>query len=279
MTYQSIVTVLTDSALDTSVLPQAADLASQMQAHLEVLCLGVDSSQSGYYFAGANAVILQEALTRASAEAQALDAAARVWLGRADLRWSTDVAMAQASDLGRLVAGHARFADLVVLSKPYGAGCGIDQEAVIEGALFGAQVPVLVMPEGLMPRAAPRRVVIGWNESAEALRAVRAALPLLKTADRVAVTVIDPPVHGPTRSDPGGPLSQYLARHGVKVEIDILSRSLPRVSEVLARYCTDADADMLVMGAYGHSRFREAILGGATRDLLEHARLPVFMAH
>lgn len=279
MTYRSIFTALTDGALDTTVLPQAADLASQMQAHLEVLCLGVDTSQGGYYFAGANAMILQEALTRASAEAQALEAAARDWLGRTDLRWGTTVAMAQASDLGRLVAGHARFADLVVLQKPYGEDCGIDQEAVIEGALFGAQVPVLVMPEGVMPRAAPRRVVIGWNESAEALRAVRAALPLLKTADRVAVTVIDPPVHGPSRSDPGGLLSQYLARHGVKVEIDILSRSLPRVSEVLTRCCLDSDADLLVMGAYGHSRFREAILGGATRDLLEHARLPVFMAH
>lgn len=279
MAYTSLFTVLTDPELDGGVLPQAADLAAQLQAHLEVLCLGVDSSQGGYYFAGANAVILQEALSRASAEAKALDAASRAWLERTALRWSTQVAMAQSGDLGRLAAGHARFADLVVLQQPYGEGRGVAEEAVIEGALFGAQVPVLVLPEGRMPQARPRRVVVAWNESAEALRAIRAALPLLKTADRVAVTIVDPPTHAANRSDPGGPLSQYLARHGVKVEIDILSRALPRVSDVLARACTDMEADLLVMGAYGHSRFREAILGGATRDLLEEARLPVFMAH
>lgn len=279
MTYKSLFTVLTDPELDVSVLPQAAALARQFEAHLDVLCLGIDSSQSGYYFAGANAMILQEALTRASAEAQALEAAAQAWLGKTDLLWNTEAAMAQASDLGRFVAGHGRFSDLVILPQPYGKNRGIDQEAVIEGALFGAQAPVLVLPEGVTPQAAPRRVVIAWNESPEALRTVRAALPLLKAAERVTVVVIDPPVHGPNRSDPGGLLSQYLSRHGVKVEIDILSRSMPRVSDVLSRACTDMAADLLVMGAYGHSRFREAILGGATRDMLEEAPLPVFMAH
>ncbi|HAW45742.1 MAG TPA: universal stress protein, partial [Roseovarius sp.] len=85
------------------------------------------------------------------------------------------------------------------------------------------------------------------------------------------VVVIDPPMHGPNRSDPGGLLAQYLSRHGAKTEIDVLSRSLPRVSDVLLRHMTDMDADMVVMGAYGHSRFREAIFGGATRYMLEQA--------
>jgi len=91
--------------------------------------------------------------------------------------------------------------------------------------------------------------------------------------------VIDPPMHGPNRSDPGGLVAQYLSRHGVKTEIDVLSRSMPRVSDVLLRHVTDMDADMVVMGAYGHSRFREAIFGGATRYMLEQATVPVFMAH
>ncbi|MCR9140590.1 MAG: universal stress protein, partial [Alphaproteobacteria bacterium] len=85
--------------------------------------------------------------------------------------------------------------------------------------------------------------------------------------------------HGPNRSDPGGMISQYLARHDVKVEIDVLSKTLPRISDVLMRHAADMDADMMVMGAYGHSRFREAIFGGATRSILEDANLPVFMAH
>ncbi len=121
--------------------------------------------------------------------------------------------------------------------------------------------------------------MIGWNESGEALNAVRAALPVLKAAESVHVVVIDPPVHGPYRSDPGGMLSQFLSRHGVRAEVDVLSKTLPRVSDVLKRHAADINADLIVMGAYGHSRFREAILGGATRYMLEQADLPVFMAH
>jgi len=95
----------------------------------------------------------------------------------------------------------------------------------------------------------------------------------------VHVVVIDPPTPGPNRSDPGGVLSQFLARHGVRGDIDVLSKTLPRVSDVLNRHARDMNADMIVMGAYGHSRFREAILGGATRYMLEQAEIPVFMAH
>ena len=72
---------------------------------------------------------------------------------------------------------------------------------------------------------------------------------------------------------------KYLRQHGVKAEVSVLAKSLPRVSDVLARQVRDLDADLLVMGAYGHSRFREAILGGATRNMLEQAEVPVFLAH
>jgi nucleotide-binding universal stress UspA family protein len=70
-----------------------------------------------------------------------------------------------------------------------------------------------------------------------------------------------------------------LVRHGVKAEVSVLARTMPRVSDVLVRHVRDQNADSLVMGAYGHSRFREAILGGATRDMLEMAQVPVFLAH
>jgi nucleotide-binding universal stress UspA family protein len=95
----------------------------------------------------------------------------------------------------------------------------------------------------------------------------------------VQIVVVDPPAHGPERSDPGGHLCQLLVRHGVKAEVSVLARTLPHVSDVLARQLRDLDADLLVMGAYGHSRFREAILGGTTRDMLANAEVPVFLAH
>ena len=279
MGYKTILTVVSDEALAQSTVDHAAALAAGWDAHLDALCFGVDRTQTGYYYAGANAMILQETITRATSDAEKLAGVVRVALGKKEARWAVEEGVAQLADIGRHVAGRARFADLVVLPKPYGKEHGVELEPVTEGALFEGQTPVLVVPDTVTPTATPSRVVIGWNESNEALRAVRASLPLLQSADNVHVVVIDPPQHGPNRSDPGGALSQYLARHGVKTEIDVLSKTMPRVSDVLCRHVQDLDADMIVMGAYGHSRFREAILGGATRNMLEQAEVPVFLAH
>ena len=279
MAFKTVLTIATDPDLLPGTVARAQDLAAGFDAHLDVLCLGVDRTQTGYYYAGANALVLEQTIGRATAEAAALEADVRTMLGAAQLRWSVENGVAQLADIGRHVAARARFSDLVVLPMPYGEGRGIELEPVVEAAMFDGQVSVVVVPDAATATARPKRIVIGWNESAEALRAVRAALPLLQEADVVHVCVIDPPQHGPDRSDPGGALSQFLARHGVKAEIDVLSRTMPRISDVLMRHVRDVDADMVVMGAYGHSRFREAILGGATRNMLEHASVPVFMAH
>lgn len=279
MAYKSILSVLTDTTFVQSTLAQGIELARGQEAHLDALCLGVDRSQTGYYYAGANAMILQETLNRAQKESKELEDQAIEHLRAAGIRWGTESGVAQIADLGRHVAARARFADLVVLPKPYGKDHGAELEPTIEAAMFEGQAPVLVIPDNTPPMATPKRISIGWNESAEALVAVRAALPFLQKADAVRVVVIDPPTHGPHRSDPGGLLSQFLSRHGVRVEIDVLSKTLPRVSDVLLRHAKDTECEMVVMGAYGHSRFREAILGGATRNMLEQADIPVFMAH
>ncbi|MEC9105039.1 MAG: universal stress protein, partial [Pseudomonadota bacterium] len=71
----------------------------------------------------------------------------------------------------------------------------------------------------------------------------------------------------------------WLARHGVKAEIDVLAKTMPRISDMIRRHAEDTSADLIVMGGYGHSRFREAILGGATRNMLEEAEVPVLLAH
>ena len=279
MTYKCLFTVLTDETLAEETLTNAAAMAAACGAHLDVLCLGVDRTQTGFYYAGASAIVLQETITRASEEASRIAARAEAHLKNADCLWAVESAVAQLADIGRHVSARARFADLVILPKPYGEGRGTELEPVIEAALFEGQAPAIILPESARLDTRPKRIMIGWNEGAEVLSAVRAAMPLLKQAEIVHVVIIDPPAHGPTRSDPGGLLSQYLARHDVKVEIDVLSRTLPRISDVLTRCATDMDADMLVMGAYGHSRFREAIMGGATRDILETAPVPVFMKH
>jgi len=281
MSYKSILTVLTRAADAALAVGSAARLAQTLDAHLDVLVLGVDRTQVGYSYIGSGAVMMQVALDRAEAEARDAEAAVKAELAKRPpgLRVSVEAAVTQLGALTDLVAQRARFADLVVLPRPYGEGKGVESEAVIEAAMFEGKAPVLVLPEqGLGDAIVPKRVVVAWNQSAEAIAATRLALAFLKSAERVDITVIDPPQHGPERSDPGGLLCQMLVRHGVHAEVSVLARSLPRVSDVLARHVLDQDADMLVMGAYGHSRFREAILGGATRNMLEKATVPVLMA-
>lgn len=281
MSFKSLTTIVTSEAETREAVAGAAQLARLFDAHLDVLALGVDRTQVGYSYLGTGGVLMQVALERAEAEARAAEGAAKAALEAEapGLRWSVEGAVAQAGGVGDLVALRARFADLVVLPRPYGKGRPADAEAVAEAALFEGQAPVLVLPEGKPLSRLPERIVIGWNQSREAMVAVRRALPLLKSAKAVEIAVIDPPHHGPERSDPGGMLCQMLVRQGVKAEVSVLARSMPRISDVLNRHLREIDADLLVMGAYGHSRFREAILGGATRNMLEQAEVPVFMAH
>ena len=279
MGYKTLLTIVTDVAAAGKTLDAAVALAARHDAHLDILSIGIDRTQVGYYYAGASAVILQDTIERAQADADAVDEAVKTYMNRQDVRWASEAAVAQLGGLGNLVALRARFSDLIVLPRPYGSGRGQESEAVVEASMFEGQAPVMVLPEGGLPATLGKRIVVAWNQSSEALTAIRRALPLLKAADLVNIAVIDPPQHGPERSDPGGQLSQMLSRHGVRAEVSVLAKTMPRVSEVLARHIRDQNADMLVMGAYGHSRFREAILGGATRDMLELAEVPVFMAH
>lgn len=279
MAYKTLFSVVTDTALADPVLDQAVAMAQAWDAHLEVLCMGLDRTQIGFYYAGGNAMILQETITRAQDEAREVETYVSKKLAKTDIRWSVDSGVAQLADMGRHVAQRARYTDLAILPKPYGDKRGAELEPIIEAAMFDGGIPVLMVPDDKPMPSLINRIVLGWNESDEALAAARASLPFLMQASSVRIVVIDPPAHGPSRSDPGGQLSQFLARHGVFCKIDVLSKTLPRVSDVLMRHAVDADAEMIVMGAYGHSRFREAILGGATREMLEHATIPVLLAH
>lgn len=278
MAYKSLLGVVTAEQEAAHLTAQLAQVAAEQSAHAEVFCLGVDRTQNGYDYAGLGVLAVQDGLKEAQDHARVLLEQARAALNASSVEWAAEAGVALAPDLGRVVARRARFADLLVAARPYGDGTGPDHAAIVEAALFGARIPALVLPGGTL-RTDPDVVVVAWNESAEAMAAIRAALPLLQQSSLARITVIDPPRHGPERSDPGGALGQWLSRHGVRCEIDVLAGSMPRVSDVLNRHVADTGANMVVMGAYGHSRFREAILGGATRNMLEQASVPVLMAH
>lgn len=279
MAYKSILTILTDAKEVAAVLKAAVPFVESQGAHLDVLCLGIDRTQTGYYFAGATALMHEETIMQAQTEANEIEAAARAELDRSAISWGVDAMVAQSASVAGLVARRSRFADLVIVPKPYGKDQYSDAPIIVEAAMFNGNTPAMVLAEDSPLSTHAERIVVAWNESAEAMTAIRRALPLLQAAREVDICIIAPERHSPEVSDPGVELSRMLTRHGVKVTVSILAQTLPRVSEMITRHVSDVDADLLVMGAYGHSRFREAILGGATRNMLEHAKVPVFMAH
>lgn len=279
MSYKSIVTVLTDFESDRNCLEAAITLTRAQDAHLEILCLGVDTTQPGFYYAGASAMLIEENLISAQSDAEAVENAVEAFMANHDIRWSSYSATAQLVGLPPYLAHRMRFADVAVLPLPYADGRGHVSEAIVEAGLFNAGVPVLAVPDGVTLRDRIETVVIAWNESNEALTAARRSMPLLRSAERANIALIAPPTHGPERSDPGGQLCQLLVRHGIKADVSVLARTMPQVSDVICRQASDLDADLIVMGAYGHSRFRESILGGATRNMLQMSKVPVLLAH
>ncbi|NHF72651.1 universal stress protein [Paracoccus xiamenensis] len=277
MGYKTILTVISTEG-QQGQLDAAIDMARREDAHLEVFCLGVDHSQTGYYYAGASAYVFQESIDKAMASAEALEAAARARLDHEDIRWSVESAVAQVGGLTTLIGMRARFSDLVVLTRPYGEDAPPDGEAVTEAALFEGGAPVLISPNRGLPEGFGKKVMLAWNQTEEAMTAVRRAMPFLVAAESVEITVVDPSPHGPERSDPGGALCQMLTRHGVNANIAVLARTMPTTSEILGHRAIEIGADLVVMGAYSHSRFREAILGGTTRSMLGKTGLPILMA-
>jgi nucleotide-binding universal stress UspA family protein len=283
MQFKSILTMVAEPDRARHAIDVAARMARLHDGHLDVVALGFEMMQPEYSYVGAGVAMADWSMDEAQADARAAELAARTILGEQEpgLRFGLETVVAISGQLSALIAERAAYSDLVVQTSPAGKAARGLADAIIEAALFDGKAPVLIVPDtvDIDKVVAPRRVVLAWNQSAEALNAAKRALPLLQSAEMVSVTVIDPPLSGAERSDPGGPLCQFLARHGVKVEASVLTRNRSRIAEVLAQHALDYDADLLVMGAYGHSRLREAILGGATRDVLNETRLPVFLVH
>jgi nucleotide-binding universal stress UspA family protein len=176
-----------------------------------------------------------------------------------------------------LVTDYARLRDLTIIPMP-------DNDTVerwlAETLIFGSGRPTIVLPDRTRwsKAFALNTVVVAWDFSRNSSRAVADALPFLKKAKLVSIlTVINEKVFSSGRS--GAELAKYLARHGVNVVLDEVDAAGRDIGTVLESHLTLRDADLLVMGAYGHSRFREFILGGATRSMLLRPPVPVFLSH
>jgi nucleotide-binding universal stress UspA family protein len=281
MAWKTIQVFVTDMARDKVALEAAIVLARRENGHLDVCCLGIDATEPAAWYTGVHALALPVALEDAARQAASQETLVRDRLRREDLPWAVTAITSPLIGLSQLVGDAARFADIVVSARPYGPGRTIANESIVEAVLFNARTALLVVPEGEISwlAARPKTVLLAWNDSPEALQTARAGLDWMGGADRVNIVIVEPHVHSVDRSDPGGRISQMLARHGAKVEVTVLPKTVPEVADTLLRHGEDQGADLLVMGAYGHSRLREAVLGGATRHILERTRLPVLMKH
>ena len=186
--------------------------------------------------------------------------------------------------LGRAVetvAMQARHADLTILGQPQPDSDNARfSEDLLEGVLFASGRPVLMVPYAGRFGAVGSRVLIGWNATREAARAVADAMPFLSGAEEVVLLAINPSQglegHGEL---PAADMAQHLARHGVKASAQqVVSRDVPE-ADVLLNTAADLGADLIVMGAYGHSRLRQMVFGGVTRGILSRMTVPVLLSH
>lgn len=169
----------------------------------------------------------------------------------------------------------ARAADLVIVGRHGPADGGPGLMGVRTGALLmEVGRPVLVAPPGV-ERLAAKRVVVAWKDTREARRAVHDALPLLSRADEVHVAVVGPGADQEGAAD----VAAYLSGHDVRVTTHLLHKPEMDAADEILRFARREDADLIVMGAYGHSRLREWILGGATCDMLQGASVCCLMSH
>lgn len=175
-----------------------------------------------------------------------------------------------------LLALHGRYADVVVVSQPdLERGGALEMTFPAELALAGGR-PILALPYAGTHLRIGERVLVAWNASREAARAVHDALPILCGAQSVVVLAVDPPDRDHL---PGADISAHLARHGATVESRHSIAPDIEVGDELLNMASDLGSDLIVMGAYGRSRLREAVFGGVTRHILRFMTVPVLMSH
>jgi nucleotide-binding universal stress UspA family protein len=276
MNYKTILVHIDSGNRCATRVDVAIRLAIQHEAHLVALYALVPFVLPGYLIAQAGREVIEtqkNAAVKEMARAEAAFTKQSSNAGLSDIEWRSSL-----NDPVDAMAMHARYADLVVIGQSDPANDSGTALDFPERMVLSSGRPVLILPNiGSFPTIG-KRVLIAWNASHEATRAVTDAIPLLRLADNVNVMAINPE-HGVHGSVPGAEIALYLARHGVHIEVKTdHGAGIDVGNEILSR-AADFAADLIVMGGYGHSRLKEWVLGGATRTLLESMTVPVLMSH
>jgi nucleotide-binding universal stress UspA family protein len=281
MSWKDVLVIVSEAEADEPALALGEALAGQCSdCHLAAAFLTPLPDEPLAYeptvVAGVWAELLGRARQDAEAERKRLEARLAKLSKKVDLR----NAEALSRDLGRVAAVHARYADVTVMTRP-SEGVGAElREEIIEGVLFHSGRPALVAPPGWNGTGIGKRIVVAWDASREATRALSEADDILEFAEAVTVLTVDakPKMFG-HGDQPGANIAAHLSRRGLPAEVrnvDSMGRS---ASAAILEEAQSLGADLIVMGGYAHSRLRELVFGGATRELLRTATVPLLMAH
>jgi nucleotide-binding universal stress UspA family protein len=273
--FPALLTVLQPGGANAAVLEVAAELALRWRSHV----LGVAAAQIGALATGGaeldgNLLLqLEEELQR---ELRAAESEFRLALGSraASIDWRSQLTLEPLVDF---VATNARVADLIITAAHHGSALDFARQADTGELVLKAGRPVLIVPAA-RPTAPFHHALVAWQDTREARRAVADALPLLQAAGRVWVAQVAA-ARDAERAQAGlDDVKAWLHRHTVEAEV-VLSLSEGIEGEALYTLVQDSGADLLVAGAFGHSRLREWLLGGVTRDTLLKSSCSVLLSH
>lgn len=264
----------------TEVIERAIDFAAAQQAHLTALTFRIEIPRVGNALAN---MLLDIPGMIATEEKKSLDNARGIVghfsaaAAKRGIEHAHAIESCASSALGDVVTEHARMHDIAII--PVGADLGV-QHYVAECVIFGSGRPTLIMPEVPQRSGAlhPDVVGVAWDFSRPAARAVADALPILRQAKTVrVVTITQEKTIGTGRSSTD--LARHLAFHGIKAELEEEKAAGRTIGQTLEEWAAARRIDMLVMGAYGHSRLRDFVLGGATKSVISQPKLPVLLSH
>jgi len=279
MSYKTILTHCNDKERLGRLVGVAAPLAAAFGARLVGVSVIPPVAVIPAGMPGAtDAIVLDEHSKAYRAENPAMKCAFEEAARAHDVVAEWREADAGSSSVASVVMRHARTADLVVALQTASDWKGSLDLDIAERLAFESGRPVLIVPNTGSHLPIPKRIVVGFTDRREATRAVFDALPLLQRADKVTVIEVDPKP-GPEIAEMRAQLCATLAHHGVSCEEETAASRHGNVGDALLACCERMKTDLLVMGCYGHSRLREFILGGASRDLLAGMTLPVLMSH
>ena len=281
MSFKTILVYLDDQNELDPRLSTACRIAEQGGAHVSALCLSLqvynDYAASGDGFVTEFDVEKYET-TREQASAGASAAKAKL----ADMGVSADTRWASYDSLGltQIAASQARRADLAIASQPVAGQYEALRNAVLDGVLFSSGRPMLLLPNDWRGTAPGSNVLVAWDGSKEASRAINDALPFIDNAAATTVVIVDPNVRDNRfGEEPGAEIATALARHCSKTTLDRIPSSGRHISDALLTRAIDANADLIVMGGYGHSQLRETIFGGVSREMISKSTIPLLLSH